>query len=283
MYEINIETAQQFIINKLHEANKRAMLHWGQYNRLADRGYDVCFTKTLAEYKNSVCPNMPHIVIDNDTKLQMEIKCKVALSDAIWDLCQKNILRPGVSHINNTVSTLSTVNDGYAVTEYGKNWLTTYDMADLLPADPHKLSSVFAQHQTLYGHNYYKRAKEAVNCYLSGNYLACCVMCGAATESILLSAAFIKRDRDSVLAEYKSTRGRRRIENLLFGQSPTEIKGRYSKYTDLISYWRDETGHGHDTDVDCDEAFISMLTLLRFAVFIKDHWEEVTGCSTVLA
>lgn len=283
MYEINIDTAQQFIISKLHEANKKSLLHWGQSNSLADRGYDVCFTKTLAEYKNSVCPSNPLTSINTSTRTEIENKCKIALSDALWDLCRKNILRPGVSHHNNTFSPVLTVNDGYAVTEYGKNWLSAFNTSDLLPADPHKLSSVFEQHQTLYGYNYYKRAKEAVNCYLSGNYLACCVMCGAATESILLSAAFIKKDRDSILSEYKSSGGRRKIENVLFGKAPKEIKDRYSKYTDIISYWRDETGHGHDTDVDCDEAFISMLTLLRFAVFIKEHWEEITYCSTKLA
>lgn len=283
MYEINIDTAQQFIINKLDEANKKSLLHWAQPNSLADRGYDVCFTKALAEYKNSVCPSNPLISIETSTKNEIENKCKMTLSDALWDLCRKNILRPGVSHQNNTFSPVLTVNDGYAVTAYGKNWLSKFSTSDLLPADPHQLSSVFEQHQTLYGYNYYKRAKEAVNCYLSGNYLACCVMCGAATESILLSAAFIKKDRDSVLSEYKCSGGRRKIENVLFGKARKEIKDIYSKYTDIISYWRDETSHGHDTDVDCDEAFISMLTLLRFAVFIKEHWDEVTSCSTELA
>lgn len=29
-------------------------------------------------------------------------------------------------------------------------------------------------------------------------------------------------------------------------------------------------------NLDCDEAFISMITLLRFAVFMKEHWDEVT-------
>ena len=102
-------------------------------------------------------------------------------------------------------------------------------------------------------------------------------MCGATTESILLSAAFLGHEKDDVLRNYKTSNGRSKLENMLFGKAKSYIKERYKKYTDLLNYWRDETGHGHDSDIDNNEAFIALLTLLRFAEFMDDHWHEITN------
>ncbi|HCX3503529.1 TPA: hypothetical protein OZL24_003234, partial [Legionella pneumophila] len=250
-------------------------------NPLANYGYDIWFESALQSYVSSLDSNQIQRKLDHDSMSQVQDKCKACLTDAIWSLCCKNILRPGVSFLDKTWSPNNKVNDGFSVTQYGKLWLDKADMASLLPADPNKLSLLFAKYQDLFGHNYFKRAREAVNCYFAGNYLACCVMCGAATESILLSAAFEKEDKDQIIAMYKSSGGRRRIENLLFCKAREELKRVYNKYTDLIKFWRDETGHGHDTDVDHDEAYISMITLLRFALFIQEHWDELTRFNSI--
>ncbi len=61
----------------------------------------------------------------------------------------------------------------------------------------------------------------------------------------------------------------------MFGKTSGYIKDRYSRYTEIISYWRDESSHGHESDIDVHETYVSLLTLLRFAEFMKDNWNEI--------
>lgn len=61
------------------------------------------------------------------------------------------------------------------------------------------------------GAGFVQRASEAGQCHNFGAYLACCAMCGAAAESILLSVAVAKmRDEGAVLSLYRATGGRRK-------------------------------------------------------------------------
>ena len=97
-----------------------------------------------------------------------------------------------------------------------------------------------------------------------------------AIESILLSAAFKVADKEEVIKIYYGKNGRGRVEQLVFAKSKDHIKNYYKKYTDLISYWRNESGHGEESDIDVNEAYIAMLTLLRFSEFMRDHWSGIT-------
>ncbi len=281
--EFTIDDCQQFIISTLREGLKNHRLHTTD---LHWSSYDVHLPAAVQRFMalNRIPdPQDAHVVIGmmHDHQKKMEMHRDKALlegqfADALWVLCSRGILRPGENQSGSSPGAVRSLNEGYAVTEYGKQWLENHGNEDLLPASPDRLSSLFNSFQPHFGKNYYKRAKEAVSCYFSGNYLACCAMCGASTESILLSAGFAKDGRDSVLALYKSSGGRRRVENVVFGKARKEIKERYDKYTDLISYWRDESGHGDDSDIDVHEAYIAMLTLLRCAEFMRDHWDEIT-------
>lgn len=274
---ISIEIIQEFVIRTLIESNTKGILH---SSILANYGYDIDFEKAIMEFKNAnkLTVDLRHVQ-DYAKRQEIEnfdLKCKRLFSDALWDLCRKGILRLGPSFIGSTYKQPQLVNEGFSITEYGQDWIQKYKITDLLPADPNRLSIVFEQYQSLFGVNYFKRVKEAVNCFQSGNFLACCVMCGAATESILLSAAFMKHNKEEVLAEYKSKSGRSKLENRLFGKTKSTIRDAYLIYTDLLKYWRDETAHGHDSEIDTNQAFIALLNLLRFATFMKDFWEEIT-------
>ena len=69
------------------------------------------------------------------------------------------------------------------------------------------------QFRTMYGDGFFQRAQEAIRCHFATAYLACCVMCGAATESIMLRAAINKKgDEEPVLKEYRRAGGRRHVE-----------------------------------------------------------------------
>jgi hypothetical protein len=100
------------------------------------------------------------------------------------------------------------VGDGYSVTDFGRLWLK--DAAQHPSSDPSRLAEVLQTLGKHFGAGYQQRAAEAVRCYRTTNYLAACVMAGAAAESILLAVAIAKSDGNEtkVLATSKSQGGR---------------------------------------------------------------------------
>jgi hypothetical protein len=87
-------------------------------------------------------------------------------------------------------------------------------------ADPDRLSQMFDRLSPQFGAGFSQRATEAIRCHAFGVYIACCAMCGAATESILLAVAIAKnRNEGATLAGYRAANGRRRvIESVVGGQ-----------------------------------------------------------------
>lgn len=129
-----------------------------------------------------------------------------------------------------------------------------------------------------FGPGFHERAQEAVRCYGAHAYLGCCILCGAAAESILLAAAIQKQgDEATVLKQYRTARGRSQVENLLFGQAAQDIKRELSRLNDLMKYWRDEAAHGMPSHISENEAFTSLALLLRVAMFLDNNWETLVG------
>ena len=122
------------------------------------------------------------------------------------------------------------------------------------------------------------RAQEAVKCYGAHAYLASCAMCGAAAETILLSAAVAKKGEAEVLTEYRKAGGRKWIEGALFGKSSTHEEAKV--YLVLMKYWRDEAAHGERSAIGDNEAYTSLAMLLRFAQFIDTRWTALTSPDT---
>ncbi|CAM4411305.1 MAG: hypothetical protein LEGION0403_FIIPPAGN_02688 [Legionella sp.] len=266
--EFTIDDCKEHIIGKLQEGLKNNALHstclnWASY----DVALDSCVNTFMLEMRIAN-PDDPTGYRDHQERLAL-IQTKSNLtnlfSEVLFELSRRRILRPGCRHGGHfTISQVRNLDEGFTITEYGKQWLKSHQ-SNLLSMEKGRLEESFSQFQPLFGKDYFKRTKEAVSCYFSGNYLACCVMCGAATESILLSAAFIKFDKAQVLNTYRTGSGRSRLEKSLFGQADQYIQDRYAKYTDLINYWRDESGHGDESEIDVHEAYIALLTFSHSA------------------
>jgi len=164
------------------------------------------------------------------------------------------------------------------LTEAGANWIEKRAEGSIVPIDTSRFGKLIEGFKTQLGLGFYQRATEASNCYFNGTYLACCAMTGAAAESILLKVAIEKAggDEATVLAEYRSNRGRSRIETRIVGQLDKRIADSFLEMLSLIKYWRDETAHGEFSDIDEFVAYEALARLLRFAHFTTDNWHRLT-------
>jgi hypothetical protein len=84
---------------------------------------------------------------------------------------------------------------------------------------------------------YKQRAKEAVGCYRTSNYLAACILAGAAAESILLAKT---GDEAKVLADYKGSSGRDRVLRSTIGNVAEGIARQFRDAHKVLQDWRDE-------------------------------------------
>ncbi len=197
--------------------------------------------------------------------------------DAAWELCRLDILRPGVIP-NHYSGVPEWRGEGYSLTAFGHQWLNDYSSQNTLTIAPYRFIEQFGLFQSLFGQTYFRRAQEAVNCYLRGVYLACCIMCGATAESILLAVALVLKDEAMVMKQYLRPSGKRDVENnIVFKNGSKYIREQYDQFSNLISYWRNESAHGGSSDIDNCEAYISLITLLRFAHFMQKHWKTLTS------
>lgn len=196
---------------------------------------------------------------------------------AAWELCRRGIIRPGVREFGAQSTDEGSAGDGYSLTPFGERWLEESEKDDFVPTEPGRFAGMLAPYKTRFGPGFHERAQEAIRCYGAHAYLACCAMCGASAESIVLAAAIAKDNEEKILKTYASASGRHRIENLLVGKARKQIQNEYRGYTSLLKYWRDEAAHGHASEIKDNEAYTSLALLLRFAVFVNDNWDELIG------
>lgn len=206
---------------------------------------------------------------------QSVVKEKLPLLNAIWDLCVRGILRPGAVTYGSGGS--SRVGNQFALTAYGLQWLQKPNLIEAIPIEYGRFSQLLARHDTRFGDAYRLRAQEAIRCYEAHTYFACCAMCGAAAESILLTLATGKMGEQDVLRDYQRSGGRNRIRSALVGQAKAELQNRFDNYLELLNYWRDESAHGIARTIGEEEAFTSLLLLLRFAQLGDTEWSILTN------
>jgi len=196
--------------------------------------------------------------------------------DAAWELCRRGILRPSVRCAGEQSTEDGSAGNGYAITSAGSAWIADAQHAIFIPTEPSRVAELIGRFRTEFGDGFFQRAQEAVKCHSATAYLACCVMCGAATESILLSLAIDKSgDEESVLKMYHSASGRRRTENLLLAGLAEPLAGTFRNLTDLLKYWRDDASHGTASEISEFEAYEALARLVRFAHFATDHKTEL--------
>jgi hypothetical protein len=197
-------------------------------------------------------------------------------ANAAWELCRRGILRPGVKDYNTQSTDQGSAGSGFSVTAFGQQWLSEGGSV-FIPTEPERFGQLLKPFVSRFGQGFHERAQEAVRCYGAHAYLACCAMCGAAAESILLATAIAKEgDEDSVLKIYATTNGRVRLENMIIGKATDHVKREFKGLTELLKYWRDEASHGKPSNISDNEAYTSLAMLLRYAAFVNGIWDSLT-------
>jgi hypothetical protein len=148
---------------------------------------------------------------------------------AAWELCRRGVLRPSARTFGQQASAHWHGGDGYSITPYGRRWVKAADEVDLVPMQPGRFAAMLARGADKFGSGFAERADQAVGSYNGHAFLACCVMCGAAAESILLALAIAKkRDERAIFEMYTSANGRSRVERFLLGDQPTPVREEFS-------------------------------------------------------
>jgi len=201
----------------------------------------------------------------------------VPFYDAAWELCRIGVLRPGpfASMGMGGVGGGVYSGDGYSITRFGAGWVADPDRRAI--GDPSRMSELFAAFALKYGPGFSQRANEAIRCHRTGNYLATCVMAGAAAESILLAIAVAKlKDEPKVLKDYASSGGRGRVTKMVVTGLGASAARTFEAALQVLHYWRDDAAHGMATTILEVEAYASLTQLLRLAQFCSDRWDELT-------
>jgi hypothetical protein len=196
---------------------------------------------------------------------------------AAWDLCRRGVIRPGINRFGAQATDDGNAGNGYSITPFGKQWLSEKDQDTFVPMEPERFAQMLTPYKDRFGASFYERAQEAIRCYGAHAYLACCAMCGAATEAIILAVAIRKANETEVIKEYLTANGRRKIENIILGQARQQLRDEYRGYTTLLKYWRDSAAHGAPSNINDNEAYTALALLLRFSMFVNDNWSELIG------
>lgn len=238
-------------------------------------GYDVYMTNVCRAYAQTV-ENMP---IHEPLVIERRVpELTPVFYEAAWELCRRGILRPGVRRHGEQATDDGSAGNGYSLTSRGREWLADAEHAVFIPTEPARVAELLGRYRDQFGEGFFQRAQEAVKSHSATAYLACCVMCGAAAESILLSLAVEKAgDENQVLTTYRTASGRRRItQQILHGVSP-QISASFIELTALLNYWRDDASHGTASEISEFEAYEALARLLRFAHFATDHRAELVA------
>lgn len=242
-------------------------------DQLRQYGYEIWMPLVINNHLVKVKPSMVRDVFAAATTIR---ELSTVFYAAGWELCRRGILRPGVWRQGEQSS--SDIQDGYTITPLGEQWLASADPLLFIPTEPSRLGSMLARFSARFGAGFNQRAQEAAKCYFATAHLACCAMCGAAAESILLAAAIARRaDEDAVLKDYRASGGRGRVEKALLGQVGEQVANRFRTFMDLLNYWRDDSSHGMATIISDIEAYDALSRLVRLAHFANDHWSALTG------
>jgi hypothetical protein len=239
-----------------------------------DYGYDLYVPNVIREYVSAE----ERIRDDGSGTAERRVKqLSPAFFSAAWELSRRGIVRPGVKAMGEQSTQDGGAGAGFSVTPFGREWLKEADDT-FVPTEPERFAQLIAPFRGKYGPGFHQRAQEAIRCYGAHAFLACCVMCGAASESILLSVAIAKNGNEhEVLNQYRSASGRSKIENLIIGKASAQLRTAFLGLTDLLKYWRDESAHGSSSAISDVEAYTSLALLLRFAQFSQERWSELTA------
>ncbi len=260
---MNVEDAITYILSWLRA---------GSPSRYSNYGYDIYLTNVIENYiqetTSGLSPSDEHGLTE---------ELFPVFVDAAWILCGRGIIRPGVREYQAQSTEQGTSGVGYSLTSFGRQWLQDEQEDFFVPTEPGRFASMMKPFRSKFGDGFFERSQEAIKCYGAHAFLACCSMCGAAAESILLVAAIEKvGNEEEVLKKYRTSQGRSRIENILVGQANQHLQREVKGLTELLKYWRDEASHGTASSISDNEAYTSLMMLLRFAILVNQNWQVLT-------
>lgn len=199
--------------------------------------------------------------------------------DAAWELCRRGVLRSGVKTLNLQSTHDGSAGSGFSVTAFGRVWLDEPAHDTFVPTEPERFAQLLEPYKRKFGLGFHERAQQAIRCYGAHAYFACCAMCGAAAESMMLAAATAKFGETEVAKIYAGATGRSKIENALTGQVEDRLRRELQSCTNLLKYWRDSSAHGLALNIGDNEAFTSIALLLRLAVSVDQNWVQLATTS----
>ncbi len=262
-----VDDALQFLITHLRISLTRDTREGGTY------GYDLYLPNVTRAYAREV-ESMP--IQDNSAIERRATEISTVFYEAAWELCRHGVLRPSVKQFRG-----QSVEEGsgYSITSIGQVRLSEAEHAVFIPTEPSRVADLLNRFRPDFGEGFFQRSQEAVKCHSSNAYLASCVMCGAAAESILLAIASRKAEHNEaeVLALYRTASGRRQVTQLILHNVPATVAASFTELTALLNYWRDDASHGTASDISEFEAYEALARLLRFAHFATDHMTELTA------
>jgi hypothetical protein len=198
----------------------------------------------------------------------------VAIETA-WELVRRGLLRPGGRSFPDANAADPA---RFSLTERGREWLTSADESHFIVMQSGALTRALATFRSQFGDGYEQRAQEAILCREADAWLATCVMCGAAAESILLALAFAKSgDQVAVIKEYRTATGRKKTIDALVGKQSDNLQRSFRSLMGILSYWRDDAAHGMASPISAPEAEEALRQLLMLAQFASRHWKELTA------
>lgn len=260
-----IEDAVLYIIGVLRQGN--AATDHSNY------GYDVYIPNVIRRYVRS-----QNLDPEREQGHRLKIQLSSLFFDAAWELARRGIIRPGVRTMGLQSTDEGSAGAGFSITPFGRNWLAEDTDNIWVPTEPDRFAEMIVPLRARFGDGFHSRAQEAVRCYGAHAYLACCTMCGAAAESILLATAIAKTaDEQQVLAAYATAQGRSKVENIVVGKAAEGLRREFLGLTTLLKYWRDAAAHGRATTISDNEAYTSLALLLRYGNVVNDRWTEFTS------
>ena len=267
-----ISVQQEDALKYLVSALRKDRPHSTGYS---DYGYDVYISNIIREYVKAEEGLKEH---DDVGKYERHVReHSPQFLAAAWELCRRGIIRPGIHILGAQSTEQGAAGEGYSITPFGRKWLKEADKDSFVPSEPERFGQLVAPFRNRFGIGFHERAQEAVRCYGAHAYLACCAMCGAAAESILLALAIVKMgDSETVLQTYRAASGRNKVENMVIGKARQQLQTTFRGLTDVLKYWRDESAHGTESKISDLEAYTSLAVMLRFAQYANDHWAELT-------
>lgn len=229
---VQVDGAMKFIVDVMRNGHPQIVY--------SNFGYDLYLTNVILEFLRRAgqyqAGPLPGQQLEQHSP---------AFYAAAWELCRRGILRPGVTQLGRQITDDGTGGAGFSVTPAGRAWLQQGGQQEFFAADPERFSQLLAPMKNRFGLGFFQRGQEAFRCHFALAYLACCAMCGAAAESILLAAAIAKTgDEGAVLKAYSTSGGRKRVQDILTGQAPRELAQPFGNMMGLLSYWRDDAAHG---------------------------------------